>query len=232
MRAVAAPLPHLISARYMCAPTQASGPTPVLSPTVAVASPVPPTTRITCASIQVGQLACKDHPPEAPHPSTVGFQSEICSQLLALFLLSTQAGLGVGIPRTTLSLAVSSSSICSWVHSVRYYQPLGSISSQPPSCIPLEFSPSSRTPEKRPGSGMVGKKQSENHLQLLTSSSAYDSSPSPVSRSLPSLLSSLSHVSPLYLTLQSLSHSLLLFCSPQSTHPSKPSTSLVIPPLL
>lgn len=65
-RAVAAPSPHLISARYMCAPTQASGPTPAPSPTVAVASPVPPTTRITCASTQVGQLAGKDHPSEAP----------------------------------------------------------------------------------------------------------------------------------------------------------------------
>lgn len=62
LRAVAAPSPHQISARYMCAPTQASGPTPAPSPTVAGASPAPPTTRITCASTQVGQLACEKHP--------------------------------------------------------------------------------------------------------------------------------------------------------------------------
>lgn len=82
-RAVAAPSPRLISARYMCAPTQASGPTPAPSPTVAAASPAPPTTRITCASTQVGQLACEDHPPEAPAPSTVGFRPETRPRLPA-----------------------------------------------------------------------------------------------------------------------------------------------------
>lgn len=69
LRAVAAPLPHRTSGRYMCVPTRASGPTPAPSPTVAVASPVPPTTRITCASIQVGRLACE----HCPLPGPVSF---------------------------------------------------------------------------------------------------------------------------------------------------------------
>lgn len=72
-RAVAAPSLHLTSARYMCAPTLASGPTPAPSPTVAAASPAPPTTRITCASTQVGQLACASLPLRGPSPPTEGF---------------------------------------------------------------------------------------------------------------------------------------------------------------